>query len=166
MPNAFVRLADRAVEGLAVLMTLALLTVVVLGVVSRAFNDPFVWTDELARYLMVWVALLGWSIAARRRSHIRITLVMDLLRPSARRWLEVLMQICVAVFGVLLARDGLTLVGRNWDIEATSMPMLSASFIYAPLLICGVVVALQALAQAYEAATARQAPAIEGGRIL
>src|SRR5262245_40880464 len=93
MPKLFVRLADRAVEALAVLMTLALLAVVILGVVSRAMNDPFVWTDELARYLMVWAALLGWSIASRRRSHIRITLIMDLLPQAARRWLELFLQL-------------------------------------------------------------------------
>ena len=35
-------------------------------------GDPLTWSDELARYLFVWCAFLGWIIAARRRSHLAI----------------------------------------------------------------------------------------------
>jgi hypothetical protein len=36
-------------------------------VITRALDDPLIWTDEMARLLLVWVAALGWMLATRRR---------------------------------------------------------------------------------------------------
>src|SRR5438105_11574034 len=74
---------------------------VLLGVVSRAFNDPFGWTEELSRFLMIWVAALGWVLATRRRAHIRIRFFHDLLPRFWRSMAEIVMQLAVALFGML-----------------------------------------------------------------
>ena len=47
-------------------------------------STPLVWSDELARYLFIWCAFLGWTIAARRRSHLAITLVADRSPPRVQ----------------------------------------------------------------------------------
>jgi TRAP-type C4-dicarboxylate transport system permease small subunit len=150
------RLADRLTEAAAVVVLLALLGSVVLGVISRALNEPVVWSDELARYLMVWLALIGWTLATRRRAHIRITIVLDRLPMTAWRAVEAAIQAALAVFGALLVRDGLTLVDRNLDIEAVSMP-LPAALLYVPILFAGLATSLQALAQALEVLTGQPA---------
>ena len=151
------RLADRLSEAAAVVVLLALLGSVVLGVMSRALNEPIVWSDELARYLMVWLALIGWIFATRRRAHIRITIVLDRLPTTAWRAVEAAIQAALAVFGALLVRDGLTLVDRNLDIEAVSMP-LPAALLYVPILFAGLATSLQGLAQALEVLTGQAAP--------
>jgi TRAP-type C4-dicarboxylate transport system permease small subunit len=33
------------------------------------FHFSFVWSEELSRYLMVWISMLGGAVAARRRMH-------------------------------------------------------------------------------------------------
>src|SRR5688500_8285024 len=161
------RLADRLTEAAAVVVLLALLGSVVLGVISRALNEPVVWSDELARYLMVWLALIGWTLATRRRAHIRITIVLDRLPMTAWRAVEAAIQAALAVFGALLVRDGLTLVDRNLDIEAVSMP-LPAALLYVPILFAGLATSLQALAQALEVLTGQAAPGAPttAGKIL
>lgn len=146
--------SNRAVEVAAVLVTLAMLLTVVIGVVTRALDDPAIWTDELARYLLVWVASLGWVIASRRRVHIRITFLLDMLPGRARRAAEIAIQVAVALFGVLLAFNGIELVEKNYDLEATTMP-ISTALIYAPAILVGVAVALQAIGQAAEAGPSR-----------
>ena len=75
---------DRAIEWLAIGLTVALLAVVMLGVITRALGDPLIWTDEISRFLMVWVAVAGWLLATRRRAHIRIRFFHDLL--PKRSW--------------------------------------------------------------------------------
>jgi hypothetical protein len=45
-------------------------------------GDPTTWSDELARYLFVWCSLLGWVIAARRRSHLAIGSLPERASPS------------------------------------------------------------------------------------
>lgn len=148
--TALRRAADAALVAACVAALLALLATVVAGVVFRALDDPLAWSDEAARYLMVWLAFLGAMLAARRRSHIRINVLLDLLPGRARQRAEAVIQLAVCGFGVALLWHGLTLVERAWDVEAVSLPVTSA-VLYIPLLPAGLWLALQALAEGAEA---------------
>ena len=140
-PPGFV---DRAL-GLLAAAAMALLAVtVLLGVFSRALGDPLIFTDEVSRFLMVWTACLGWMIATRRRSHIRIRYFYDKLPPLPRGLLEAAIQLLIALFGILLIWHGASLVARNIEIEATTVP-LPMSVVYAPIVLAG----LCALAEAF-----------------
>ena len=149
------RISSARIAAVAIL--LGLLASVVLGVVFRAIGDPLIWSDELARYLMVWLALFGWIMASRRRSHIRITVVLDSLPAFVRRILEIAIQIAIAGFGVLLVKDGVILVDRNLDVESVSLPLPSA-IIYVPIVLAGAVTVLQAVDQVVELFLRRRAP--------
>jgi TRAP-type transport system small permease protein len=160
--------ADLALKIAAVAVLSALLATVILGVVSRALGEPVVFSDELARYLMVWLAFLGWILASRRRSHIRITVLIGLLPAGGRRLAEVIIQAGIMLFGVLLLRDGLTLVTRNLDVESVSLPVPSA-IIYGPVVLAGLATALQAVEEIVallSPAAKADAVAVSGGKIL
>jgi TRAP-type transport system small permease protein len=143
------RIVDGVTKAAATVVLLALLTSVVLGVLGRLLNEPLVWSDELARYLMVWLALIGWIMASRHRSHIRITLILNRLPSGLRRAVEIVIQAALAVFGMALMRDGFTLVERNMDVESVSMP-ISSAVIYVPIVLAGASTMLQALVQVLE----------------
>jgi TRAP-type C4-dicarboxylate transport system permease small subunit len=152
-----IALADRLVQAVAVICMLALVACIVLGVVSRQINAPLAWTDELAQMFLVWSALAGWMIALRRRSHIRITMLIDRLPARARVVAEIAIQLCVVAFGVLILRYGFGLIERTWDVEAISLP-ISSAIIYVPLPALALALILQGLAQLIEAARGRVAP--------
>ena len=140
--NAFDRFAAAVACGLLV----ALLGCVTLGVVTRAANNPLIWTDELSRFLMVWLAAFGWILASRRRIHVRIRYFQDKLPAGAHRGVEVAIQAAMTLFGVLIAWYGVELTIKNHDLEATTLP-LSMSWLYAPLVLAGVVTAAQGIAE-------------------
>jgi len=50
------------VAVVAGVLVVALLLSVAAGVVSRGLGEPFIWTDEVARFLMVWLACFGWIL--------------------------------------------------------------------------------------------------------
>lgn len=149
------RWSDRAIEALAVIVLIAMLTAVMLGVITRALDDPLIWTDELSRYLLVWAAALGWVLASRRRVHIRITFFIDFLPERLHRLAEVIIQLAVALFGLLMIWQGAELVERNYDLEATAMP-ISVGWIYAPMVLVGVYVVFQALVECSDAFAGRR----------
>ena len=162
------RSADLSTRIAAVAALLALLATVVLGVAFRALGEPLIWSDELARYLMVWLAFIGWILASRRRSHIRITLVIERLPPPFRRILEALIQVALLVLGAFLVRDGFILVERNLDVETVSLPVSSA-IVYVPIVFAGLATALQAVAQIVELFVPGAEPAAlgaTGGKVL
>lgn len=129
---------------------LAMLAVVVLGVAFRAANNAISWTDELAQYLLVWVGFLGWIIASRRRSHIRIGVLIDRLPSAARVAAELLIQVLVIALAVILLWQAQGLIARNIDVYAVTLPFPSA-MLYALLPVLGVALILQAVADMVDA---------------
>lgn len=83
---------------------LAVMTaVVVLLVVTRNFlSFSFPWSEELTRYLLVWVSLLGAAVLTRRDDHIRFEFLADKLPRSAALGLEIVLRLLVLGFLVIL----------------------------------------------------------------
>jgi tripartite ATP-independent transporter DctM subunit len=69
------------------------------GVVSRyVFNSPLMWTDELANFLFLWLAMLGTVVALRRDEHMRLTTFVNSLVPQWARSLGTIGALVVIVF--------------------------------------------------------------------
>jgi TRAP-type C4-dicarboxylate transport system permease small subunit len=148
-------LLDRVTAIVACALVVALLVDVSLGVVTREAGSPLIWTDELARFLMVWLAVFGWVLASRKRLHVRIRYFQDLLPRRAHKTTEVVIQLALTVFGALVAMYSVGLVVKNHDLEATTLP-ISMSWMYAPLVLAGIATAAQGL---IELAGALRSPA-------
>lgn len=142
--------ADRLTGLASVVLLLAMLAVVFFGVVFRLAGEPLAWSDELAQYLLVWTAFTGWIIATRRRSHIRIGLIVERLRGWPRRVAEIATQMLVAALAVILLVKSDGLIRRNLDVEWVSLP-LSVALVYIPMPIAGFAVLAQAAVQIAEA---------------
>ena len=160
--NALVQFLDRLVRAAAVLLLLSLLATVVLGVVFRQLNNPLAWSDELAQYLLVWCGFVGWIIAARRRSHIRITVFADKLPAGAGRVLEIVTQVAIIVFAAVLIRYSFGLIERNWDVESIALPVSSAA-LYIVMPLAGFALILQAVAEIADVLAGRRFAAPEPG---
>lgn len=67
------------------------------------------WTEELARALLVWVALLGSCLAFGSRGHLGLDALVQRLHPSAQRFMAAVAQGLVALFaaGILIWGGGL-----------------------------------------------------------
>jgi len=154
---AMLRRFDRALEAFGVLLLAALLVTVLLGVVTRAADAPLIWTDEGARFLMVWLACTGWMIAGRRRAHVRIRFFQQKLPEPAWRVMERVIQLAMALLGVCIAWFAITLVRRNAELDATSLP-ISMAWLYVPMIPAGLAMAVQAVAQVVAPGTS--APAL------
>jgi TRAP-type C4-dicarboxylate transport system permease small subunit len=120
----------------------ALLMCVALGVITRAFGEPLIWTDELSRFLMVWLAVFGWILASRKRIHVRIRYFQDLLPARAHKSVELCIQAALAIFGVLITWYSIGLVIKNHDLHALSLP-ISMAWMYVPMVLAGLVTAVQ-----------------------
>src|SRR6478736_10528958 len=92
-----------AVELPTAALVLVEIVVLLAGVVSRfVFHHPFVWTDELASILFLWLAMLGSVVALQRMQHMRLTAVVSHLSPLRRKYADVLALVVPAVFLAVL----------------------------------------------------------------
>jgi TRAP-type C4-dicarboxylate transport system permease small subunit len=141
---------DQTFAFICCALVVALLAVVSLGALTRSFGEPLIWTDELSRFLMVWLAVFGWIVASRKRTHVRIRFLQDRLPRRAHQATEVAIQSAMTLFGVLITAYGIGLIGKNLDLDATSLP-ISMAWMYAPMVLGGAITALQGASEAIQA---------------
>src|SRR6476619_8653009 len=88
-----------AVELPTAALVLVEILVLLAGVVSRfVFHHPFVWSDELASILFLWLTMLGAVVALQRMQHMRLTAVISRLSAAPRDHVEVLAVMVPALF--------------------------------------------------------------------
>lgn len=85
----------------------AMTVVVLLGVVFRyVLLSPLSWSEEVARYLMIWAASLAISIGIMRREHLGITFLSSRIPPWAQKYVALLVNLAVLWFLWILTKFG------------------------------------------------------------
>ncbi len=107
-----------AVAGL----TLGFMTIMVMLQVFYRYvlEAPFPESQEIAVYAMVWVVMLGSTIAVYKKSHIAVNILVDRLSPNAAFAVRLVAYIALAVFFYLLISEG-------WALTMRSMRQMSPS---------------------------------------
>lgn len=94
-------------------LMVAITAVVFLQVISRyVFNYPFDWPEEMARYLFVWVALLGAALALRRGAHFSIDALVKKFPARWRLIVPLLIHIILGIFTLTVSVKGFQLAMR------------------------------------------------------
>jgi tripartite ATP-independent transporter DctM subunit len=93
------RLIGLGVEFVGAVLVLAETCILFAGVVSRyVFDSPLMWTDELATFLFLWLAMFGAVVALRRDGHMRLTTFASWVGPEWGGWLGTVAELAVIVF--------------------------------------------------------------------
>ena len=122
---------DWVVARLCLVVLVVLVLDVWLGVLVRfVWPLPITWTEELARYLMIWLALLAASCGIARRAHIGVEIVPNMLPLATRRWLRLVLDAVAFGFFALLVVYGWGFALKGLD-RAT---MIYGSSFFVPFL--------------------------------
>jgi len=88
-------------EKILVILMAMLVLDVLWGVTTRyLFNLQASWTEELARFLMIWIALLGAAYASAKKLHLSIPLIFNKLNNNYKKWLGSFISGMVIFFAV------------------------------------------------------------------
>lgn len=138
-----VRAKHRVDQSLGWLLA-ALMGVAVLNVLWQVFtryvlHAPSAYTDELARYVLIWIGLLGGAYAAGRRMHLAIDLLPMRLHGRRRAALGVLIDTLIGAFAlVVLVIGGSRLVALTLLLEQTSAALrVPLGYVYLVLPLSG-----------------------------
>lgn len=141
-----------SVDRLLGAVVATLMGVLVLDVLWQVFTrfvlqNPSSFTDELARYLLIWVGLLGAAYAMGQRLHLAIDLLPTRLSGRGRHVLGIIIEFAVLVFAVtVMVVGGARLVGLTLLLRQTSAALqLPLGVVYTVLPISGVLISIYAL---------------------
>lgn len=94
---------DTFLEWVLAIILAAMVLDVVWGVFTRYLLDSqSSWTDELARFLLVWLSILGAAYASGKKLHIAIDLWPQDLDPKKEIYLNLIVHSVVLLFAVLV----------------------------------------------------------------
>jgi TRAP-type C4-dicarboxylate transport system permease small subunit len=128
----------------------ALFAVLVLDVGWQVFtrqvlDSPSGWSEELAKYLFIWLGLLGGALVFGERGHIAADLAVQKAPPVVQRITAVLVQLSTVVFaGLALIWGGYRVVHLTWDQTLSGLPV-NVGWMYLALPISGVITAFYSL---------------------
>ncbi|MEJ5377296.1 MAG: TRAP transporter small permease [bacterium] len=118
----------RRVSIAALVVIGAVMSVIVLLQIIFRFliHVPFPWSEELARYLMIWMGMLGAFVALREGRHIGVSLFVDRLPPAWAARVMLLVQVATIVFLGIVAKQGFSLALFNASqlSPAMQIPMI------------------------------------------
>jgi TRAP-type C4-dicarboxylate transport system permease small subunit len=123
--------------------TVAILIVpVTLQIVSRytALIPSWIWTEELSRFLFIWMIMLGAMIAVREGTHFVVDVMPD-LPPRADALLQVVSNLFVLAFALVFVWWGVGFVRFGWD-QTSELADLPMGFIFVAWPLAGLTWAL------------------------
>lgn len=142
------RFIDRWLEcALAVVMG-SLVLCVLWQVASRyLLTQPSPWTEELARFLLIWISLLGAAYLTGHRGHIAIDMLSSRLDPVRARRLEMLVQVVILFFATsVLLIGGLNLIHITLTLGQVSPSLgIPVGYVYVAIPASGVLIIMYSL---------------------
>lgn len=137
----FKNLLVKCLELTVILVTGILVIDVVWGVFTRyVLGHQSQWTEELARLLLIWVALLGASIAFIRKSHLGVDYFVNKLNEQWRNIGQIAVYLLVAIFAsIVLVYGGYSLVSSALEnSQPTPALNIEMGYVYLAVPISGI----------------------------
>ena len=149
-------LIGRIAEFVGALLVLVETCILFAGVISRyVFDSPIMWTDELATFLFLWLAMIGAVVAVRRGGHMRLTTFVEWVGPKTRSWLATVAELVVIVFVIELLVPTMAYLKVQASTELVTL-QISDWYRVVALLVGAGLIALVALLRLMETTTLRE----------
>lgn len=129
-----------------IVMCLAIMVLMVFGnvVMRYAFNSGISVSEEMSRWLFLWLIFLGASIAVHEQAHMGSDMVLDLLPPKLQKVAVVVGQLLMLWVTWLIFSGSLTQTKINWDVLAP-VTEYSMAWVYSTGIVFSVSTALMLL---------------------
>lgn len=94
------RIVENSVIGILILIMSLLAFAQVLS--RYVFEFPLPWIEELTRYLMIWMVLIGAALGVGQKAHLGVEIMEFLLSPGKQRVLNALLMGLIMILGLVL----------------------------------------------------------------
>ncbi len=153
---------NRAAEWAMAALLAGLTVLVCIQIAGRfLFAYSIFWSDELARFVLVWCAFLGMSAATRRGAHPAVDTLARALPAGAARPALVIAAACSILFFLVMTGYGALLVQRTWLQRSPSLG-LRMSLPYLAVPVAGLLMGLHTIAAVTGGAAGKTAGGADG----
>ncbi|MDR1659230.1 MAG: TRAP transporter small permease [Desulfovibrio sp.] len=116
------KILTKTIEGLITIGSLIMVGVVCMEVLLRyCFGRTLFFTEELSRYIMIWIVFLGTALAMYEEKHIRIDMFIRKFPKKYQTACEIFSNIGVIFFCAVLIVEGVRILPMQMDQVAISL---------------------------------------------
>lgn len=138
--NRIFSILNRIEEIVLVAMFAAMVLLIFVQVIMRKANNSLVWSEELGKFLFVWISWLGISIGQREGEHIKITMLVDRFPFRVAQIFNLLSDIVVIIICAVTLYYGITLVTTQWNVPYAGIKISTSWGYLAVVLGCGLMI--------------------------
>lgn len=134
---------DKVISAfLIVLMALMVLNVTWQVTSRYVFKNPSSFTDELSRYMLIWVGMLGAAYVAGKNEHLAIDIILTSLGEKLQKKVLILVSVLVMAFALtVMVLGGSNLVYITFILDQKSAALqIPLAYVYGIIPFSGILV--------------------------
>jgi len=139
---------DNILSKIVIFIMAFMVTNVLWQVFSRfVMKSPSSFTEELARYLLIWLGILGVSYATGQKLHLAIDLLPTKLKGSRKLFLNIIIELCILIFSLsVMVIGGTRLVLITFEVNQISAALqIPIGYVYLVIPISGIIMSFYSL---------------------
>ena len=114
-------------------------------------NDPSSFTDELSRYMLIWLGLFGAAYASGKIMHVSIDLLQRGLSEKGQVYQKIIIKLLIILFSTVMIIGGVRLVYISFHLGQLSSAMqLPLGYVYMALPLSGGLITFYTFLDLYE----------------
>ena len=148
------RFLDENIEKMLCVIALALMSAVIVAQVFCRYvlNSSLSWSEELARYLFIWMIYIGISYGVILDKHICVDAVYSFAPKSIKRYYAIVSYLLFLLFAVAMVYYGILVVGMQISSGQVSPAMgVPMQYVYAAPVVGFVLTAIRLVQKVIEA---------------
>lgn len=156
MLTSVIRKSNRVVENFLNLLLIVMVVVVFAQVIFRfVLEQPLPWSEEVARYIMVWIAFLGAALAIEKRAHPLVEVFVNLLPVKVRIPVHILAVGLSCIFYTIILYYGLMFVTSSMT-QPSAVMRIPMGCVYVVIPLSGLMLFLNSLIEVQKLLSGRR----------
>lgn len=126
----------RKLDTIDILISVTALAILVLVVSLQVFcryvlQNSLDWTEELARYLLIWSVLFGCSYAMKEDAHLEMSILRSMAGPHMKKVIHIFSCLMCLVFCIIMLNAGIESIENiRWSEQTTPAMQIPAWIIW------------------------------------
>ena len=131
--HGFIQRLNKVTEFVTMFFLVMMVVLIFVQIVSRVLiGSSFSWTEEVARYLMIWVAFLGAGFAFQYGAHMSIEVLFKKINLNMQNIFQIISAILCTLFFLLLIVKGIELIKGSINVYSPALK-LPMTIVYAAI---------------------------------
>jgi len=139
----------KIVEVVIVIFALVMVLACFAQICTRLAGVPLSWSEELARYMAVWLTFLGAAYALRKQTLVAVEILYEKLQGISRKALYLFISVLILLFCYNLIRYGWAFANKFMAQKSPAM-QIPKGLVYLSAPLCGILMVLYQIEVVYD----------------